>query len=186
MKDNLKNRFNEEDFDSNPLEGHEERFKTKLLIVDKTNEGNTKTNYIFFVAAAAVLAILLSVVFFQTDKQNQLAEEIHEEKLELADFSFEASEKEKYFKKEISSRKEEFSSTDGDLKPLLEQLNVLENSYEILEQKLIKNFNNENLISALLNNYKLRLELLEKIQKIIQFKNKIKDNSHEKNTNNKG
>ena len=60
-------------------------------------------------------------------------------------------------------------------------LKTLEEHHIFIQKQLAKNIYNENLINALLNNYKLRLEVLEKLQKIIHFKNKLKDNSYEKN-----
>jgi len=188
MKDNLKNRFQEENFDLEPLEGHEHRFETKLMFAEKAKKKNRRPTFYYLLAAACFLGVIITVVLLQTQKEIEIAEEIQVEKqneLRLADFSYGAATKEKYYKNEIEKR-QDYNTDDPSLQPLLERLNRLEKEHQSLEKRLADNIRNENLINAVLNNYKLRLEVLEKLQKIIRFKNKTKDNSHEKNSNTKG
>lgn len=188
MKDNLKNRFQEENFDLEPLEGHEHRFETKLLFANKAEKKSKNSTFYYLVVAACFLGLIITVALYQTQKEIKVAEEIkvdQQNEFRLADVSFEAASKEQYFKKAIEKHAN-YTTDDPTLKPLLNKLSQLEKDHQLLESKLAENIRNENLINALLNNYKLRLEVLEKLQKIIQFKNKSKDTSHEKNINTKG
>ncbi len=190
MKDNLRNRFKEENFDLEPFEGHEHRFETKLMFAQKSSKQKTKkSSWFYLLAAACFLGVIVAVALYHTRKEIKIVKNIKDEKREdqfrLADISLEAAYKEKYFKKEIKKR-ENFNTSDPIIKPLIRQLNQLEKDHEMLENKLRNNINNEHLIDALLNNYKIRLEVLEKLQKIIHFKNKTKDISHEKNSNTQG
>lgn len=184
MKDNLKNRFRDEspeDIDS--LEGHEHRFETKLMFANKNNKKKNGKSFYYLVAAACIMGIILSITLFQTTKENNIAEEIIQEKKNeqfvLADISFEAAYQEKYFIQEIENISI-IKSDDPSLKPIFEKLNQLEDQHKNIENQLVGNIYNENLVNALINNYKLRLEVLEKLQKILEFKNKSKDDSHEK------
>ena len=184
MEDKLRNKFQEFDLErleSDPLEGHFDRFETKLLRKEK--EKKTKVVNMRMIFSAIVAACFIGfVVFWVVKSSNELdnTQQMLAESRDISDYSEEAGQQKEFFEQLIESKKANIDISDPDLQQMVQALNGLEKEHEVLQNKLNQNFHNEHLINAIIENYKLRLELLEKIQKFIQFKNKIKNQSDEK------
>ena len=184
MEDKLRNRFaqsNLESMESDPLEGHLDRFETKLLRGGQ--EKKTRIINLRMMMAAVVAACFIGFVIFWVVKSSNELEEIQlavNEPMDISDYSEAAGKQKEFFEELIETKKAELDFDDPDTKELIEALHKLEQEHEVLQNKLNQNFHNEHLINAVIDNYKLRLEILEKIQKIIQFKNKVKNQSDEK------
>jgi len=63
----------------------------------------------------------------------------------------------------------------------LEQLEKLENNYEILKKDLVQSNNDKRVISAMINNFQKRASLLEDVLKKMDTINTLKGSNNENN-----
>ncbi len=184
MEDRLKNKFeanNLPDFDNQePLTGHEARFETKLLFANhkQNKEKKPRSLWPYLLLAACFLGVIFTLVSINMKKENEFAQ-----KISLADVSPSMANMESYFTKEIGLSKSEIDMNDPELSTYIDKFIALELEYSNLLDALNKNTRNEKVISAMINNYKLRLKILESIKRHIDIKNTIKSKSNEKDNN---
>ena len=120
--------------------------------------------------AAMVVIFVSSYIFFDyTGKQNN-NQELAKSRLE----NFEGEsiyedlmEAEFYYSSQIKQRKEEFYHLAGNNSPLRNDINIelseLDNIFRELKEDLNDNANNEEVVVAMIQNYRLKLEILEEI-----------------------
>lgn len=188
MDSEMRDKFKQIDLDDlgiEPLDGHAERFETKLLVSNQKVIKIRRNRKVIWslIAAASLVGFLVLFVFQQTIQPSTYAEDESTKRntLMLADYSLEAGQKQKYFEERLNEKKNSLDvDSDPKLKELVLTLNRLEGEYQVLQSKLSENFHNEHLINAVLVNYQLRLEVLERIQKFIQVNNRIKTQKDDK------
>ena len=169
MKNNIENYFSETDFDfQEPENGHFERFENKL----KASKKSDKISWKWLSVAASILLM----VGFWFGKMQQKAS------IDLADISPKLEEVQGYFVATIHQKTkvlENNRTPENELiiKQTLTQLENLEKEYQQLLKELNKQGNQEKIINFMIENYQLRLEILEnmlkKINQIKKLKNEI-------------
>ncbi|MCD6597017.1 MAG: hypothetical protein J7L04_04985 [Bacteroidales bacterium] len=172
---------NKESFENEPLSGHFDRFSNKL---DSLPAGKKISFFprLMKVAAIAVLIILSSLwtyekVFQQTSKDG----------IALGDVSPEYKEVEQYYQYQINVKYGEMNSahlfTDSIQKRMvLNELSEMDSIYNCMKKDLKTNPNDERVINAMIEHYRLKVEvmnnLLEQLQKLQTNQKQI---SHENN-----
>lgn len=164
MEDKLHNFFSENDFDfQEPHSGHLERFERKLNQSKKT--GTTSWKWLS-VAASVVL-----VLGFWLGSNHQ------KQQIELADVSPKMEEVQNYFVSTITNSLKNIESsrsleTETIIEQALDQLEELEEEYNIFLAELNIAENQTKVINAMIKNYQQRLQILENVlQQIEQIKN---------------
>ncbi|MCB0761126.1 MAG: hypothetical protein KDC12_06340 [Flavobacteriales bacterium] len=183
MPDKLQHSINEHRKDlpmEDPLPGHMSRFETRLLANQSKKKRNVIPMWAYAVAAACVCIGILSITWFQLKAdQHQFASH-----RQMSEVSPEMNRMESWFVKAIAERKGSLDMNDPSIAQGMRQLERLEQEYQILSEKLASNFGNEKILDAMIKNYRLRLEILENIQKHIEYKNKIKTKQNAKQVHN--
>lgn len=179
MKDSLKKKFEDNrgqfPFEETPLTGHENRFETKLLFKSSANKQKRKIPvWSYGAVAACILALVVWVVNSEIQDTRMAAQQIS-----LSEYSYEMGEMETYFTNEIESRLSDVDVSDVEIQGYLGKLEDLKTEYVSLEQALARNYGNERVINAMIDNYKLRLLVLEKLKKYIEYKNHINTKTNE-------
>jgi hypothetical protein len=179
MTDRLKKRFEEieqEDFLlEEPLPGHRERFKKRLL---DSHELESKPRqwplWSLIAVAACFCGVIITLVYFNIEKENTVAQTV-----ELSDISTEMDHLESYFASEIDVRKKNVDFSDPEIKVHVDKFLFLEQEYQDLVTALNDNYGNEHVISAMIENYQLRLKVLEQIKRHIEIQNDKKLTNHD-------
>ncbi|MEQ9186323.1 MAG: hypothetical protein RLP15_01210 [Cryomorphaceae bacterium] len=156
--------------DLEPNEGHAQRFRQKL---NKTLGTRTKNPMQMMWWAAAVIAGIL-LVTKAVPSSDGAPEPMQEATIGLSDISPEMAEVESYFTRRIRSEKKHLSDdgNQAEYEQLIEaQLNQLEADYELLRQELNEHQGDQRIVRYMVENYRLRLRLLEthldKIEKYV-------------------
>ncbi|MCB0464373.1 MAG: hypothetical protein KDC78_01680 [Aequorivita sp.] len=178
-------------------EGHQERFEAKLDKAFSENNSEIKTTSIPWLKIAAMLVILVAVSFFGyqqllkkgsaisehpdnsiVENTSENAENANTPKLTLADISPDLKKVEEYYMTGINVQLASLTIND-DNKDLvagyLERLAELNEEYNSLNAELSKIGPTEATVTALIDNLKMRLDLLFKL------KNKLKELKNQNN-----
>ena len=192
MSDKLKEFISshEDQFDSSPMEGHFERFK-KLQSTQQVNKSNEitakKENNWVLLKVAAVLVLMLGSgwLFFNLGKMQASNTVVASSSASdnSANFNEELTEAEFFFTGKINSKKEEVLAFSGKDNPATSQimleLEKLELQYIDLKEELSINDNNPKIINAMVENYRMRLSLLERLLEQLKKSNTIKQKRHD-------
>lgn len=164
MEDKLHNFFSENNFDfQEPHSGHLERFERKLNQPKKIN----RTSWKWLSVAASVVLVL----GFWLGNNHQ------KQQIQLADISPKMEEVQNYF---VSTINQELKNIEGNrsletetiIEEALDQLEALEEAYNVFLTELNVVGNQSKVISSMIKNYQQRLEILENVLKQIeQIKN---------------
>jgi hypothetical protein len=153
-----------------PLSGHEERFYNKLL-AEAERKKHTRTRRIIYVAVAAaslLLLVTLSMLFRQSDQEMVVSPQPVNG---LADVSYEYARISAFYEEKLSEFETVSNVSDQQIRKLMEETHRLESEFNVLEKILTGNPSNQRVITAMINNYKFRLQILESIQKYQQMIN---------------
>lgn len=171
---------NKDAFDSfEPMDGHFERFQSKL---DNYHRKSRKISfsYVFKVASIAVLVILSSLWTYDTflsDQDGTTSDDM------VADISPEYMEAEAYYASLVSAKYNEFNrlnlndSTEKSI--ILKEMSEMDSLYNELRVELQANPDDERVINAMINYYKLKIEVLNKIISQLNAIKPIKSNEYE-------
>jgi len=177
--------------DSEPLDGHFERFQAKL---NRQNKKKTITFSLVWKVAAAVVFVLLAVnqanIYFSPDKQNANLANNNTE-FSLASVSPEYKEVEFYYTNAISVGLNQWNGlkTDGfisesEQETMNAELAEFEERFKTLQTDLAANPNDERVINAMLEYYQAKLEIINmivnKLQEVKQEKNNRLEMSQDK------
>ena len=177
--------------DSEPLDGHFERFQAKL---NRQNKKKTITFSLVWKVAAAVVFVLLAVnqanIYFSPDKQNANLANNNTE-FSLASVSPEYKEVEFYYTNAISVGLNQWNGlkTDGfisesEQETMNAELAEFELRFKTLQTDLAANPNDERVINAMLEYYQAKLEIINmivnKLQEVKQEKNNRLEMSQDK------
>lgn len=184
MSDRLKKYIedNADHFEVSPSAGHFERFKQKQQFQAQPKQ-ETKSALPVFMKIAAVLVVVFGIgwLFFNLGKI-QGAQEFAQTPSTASIFTNELAEAEMFFTAKVDQKKKEllaYSSTDNeDTKQILLELDKLELQYIDLKDELIFNNNNAQIINAMIENYRVRLSLLERLLKQLKKSEQLKQKHH--------
>ncbi len=164
LEDFIKN--NKEKFQSEePTEGHADRFLRKL---EKEEESKRSSGVTFWRVAAAVIVlatISVSVLLPRFNSPN----DVQYASMKLSDVSEELAEVEMYYQSKLEREYAELnklSESDPVVKSYLDELEKLNERYQDLEEDLYSSGSHEKVVIAMIENFRLRLELIEKLEKI--------------------
>jgi hypothetical protein len=174
FEDKLKNAWQEKVSTIEPIPGHEERFEMRLMTARENKQIRRIPRWPWLtLAAALVIGVILTVVVSEMKKSNDMADESVKPEMPP-----ELAAAQDFFKSRITMDISKLNSDDVYVKRFAADMKVLEDEYRKLELVLASNLNNEKVAEAMVNNYKFRLSLMERLQKYIEIQNQI---NHEKN-----
>lgn len=166
-------------------EGHQSRFEDRLAKAlpeqeeGKNNGGSTSIGLNFFLKIAAVLILAGGIVWFvgketfaqeggeivSTDRQENSKEDTT---VQLSDISPQFKKVEDYYLASINVELARLEITDENkelVDAFLKQLAELDAEYARLNQEITESGISEEMVNAMVENLKLRLELLSKLKK---------------------
>ena len=186
MSDKLKQHIeeNKDQFQFELKRGHEFKFEQKL----NTSSPQKNTNLSWLKVAAAIVAIvsLAGTIFYagMISNQPEVADKPQPDLplLALQNVSSDMEEVETYYKNQIKNEKKKAIvavELNPELKVFFEELNHLEQQYQLLREELTRNQNNDRIIQSMIRNYQLRLSLLQKLLIKTKEKNQLKNRINE-------
>lgn len=186
MSDKLKKFIaeNEVDFDRAPAAGHFERFKKKQEAELRITLAPKKPWAPVIMRAAAIFVGVLGVSWlFYTLGKMEASNGFAQQTNPNLGFSTELVEAENFFNAQVETRKKEvlaYASSDSEgLTQIMTELEKLELQYLDLKEELAVNNNNERIVNAMIENYRSRLELLERLLKQLKKSNQLKQKHHD-------
>ena len=173
-------RKNRSVFDSDePNDGHFDRFEQKLKEFNK-NKKSFSFTYLLKVAAIAVLVLLSGLWVFDNIPKNQ-----NRTGIALSDVSPEYNEVEMYYTHLVNQKYNEldqFNFIDSTQKKMLiNELTEMDKMYESLKKDLQTSPNDERVINAMIQHYRLKVKIMNQIvyqlQQAKNYKEKNSDNN---------
>ena len=156
---------------SEPAKGHFERFKNKLKNFSRRGVFQTKKiisiSYLLKAASVAVLITLSTLWAYNYFNSNLLNES--PKGTALKDISPEYEEVEVYYSSLVDSKLNnllQHFKTDDDLEEkqeILEELSEFDSLYTNLQAELQANPDNERIINAMIENYQLKAEIIDRV-----------------------
>ena len=155
---------NKEQFElQEPTDGHLERFIRKL---DKEEESK-KTSVVTFWRVAAAIIILVAVSVSVLLPRFNTTDDVQYASMTLGDVSEDLAEVELYYESKLEKEYEalnELSQSDPEVKAYMDELEKLNEVYKELESQLYSSASHEKLVLAMIENFRLRLSLIEKLE----------------------
>jgi len=155
-----------------PMDGHVNRFETKLMLrSDRKIRASYSRRFIFIsVAAASICLIIISVAIVKMNSMGQ--DEITTETIEEWVSPDEVKHAQKFYEKRRDISIVHSSSNDATIQKFMAKLNYLESQYEVLQKAYQMNQDNQKIIDAMVDNYRFRLQIVEMMQKYVQINNR--------------
>lgn len=158
----------------NISEGHQKRFLEKLNAKDQTTKSVIKWRKALSIAALIAVVFVASSLFLNEDVTAA----------ELASVSPEMEQTQSFFTSTINNELQTLKSFESPeteilVQDALEQLENLENKYEILKLDLVESGNNKRVIYAMIKNFQNRIDLLEQVISTIEEVKKLKNLKNE-------
>lgn len=155
-------RTHREEFeDSEPVEGHRERFLGKL---ENKNDASPMTLFWRVAAAIIILVVLgLSVLVPGFNSPG----DIHYGAMTLGDVSDEMAGVELYYQSRLEeeyNKIDDLSESDPLVRSYLDELDTLNADYKKLEKSLYESGGHEKVVLAMIENFRMRLDLMEKLE----------------------
>lgn len=167
---------NRDSFDEKePLEGHFDRFRQKLEIRKPTRKVN-----LFMVAAAAAVAGLILTgtlgLLFNGSSMNSL----NQKELSLSVISPELKEVEDYYTSQINSRYNMINTLKKNSTPEVQSevtkaITDMDFSYYLLKKDLSSNPKQERVVSAMIQQYQVRIDMLDQILNTLESFSKLRN-----------
>ncbi len=160
---------NKEQFDSfEPAKGHEQRFQEKLK--KRKTALPEKNISVGMILRAAVVTILIGLTaWFFVFEKTQLSQNEKQGK-SLSEVSPEYKEVEMYLKKDVEKKMEKLenlqcSKTQIEKEEIIKEIQQIDTMYNNLQQELLHNGNDQRIINAMINSYRMKSEVLERVLK---------------------
>lgn len=164
-----------------PKVGHQVRFLEKLQQQNEQQKivvlPTKKRNWFKPLAIAASIAVVfgLATTTFMFDTK---------EEADLASISPQMQETQNFFSSAIQIQLEEINKVSSDetkelVADVMKQLEKLESDYEVLKKDLVRSGNDKRVISAMINNFKNRADLLEEVLQKMNRINELKLSENE-------
>jgi len=157
-------RSNRDSFDEKePLEGHFERFQQKL----ETRKPARRVN-LFMVAAAAAIAGLILTGTLGILYNNVSISNLKQKDLSYNVISPEFTEIENYYNVQIKEKHHQISTLSKKSSPEVEKevkkaIYDMDLGYYLLKKELLSNPNQERVVSAMIQQYQFRVDMLDQI-----------------------
>lgn len=170
-------RKNRDSFDEKePLEGHFDRFKQRL----EARKPAKKVN-LFMVAAAAAVAGLILTGTLGILYNNSSLNRSNSNNLSLGVISPELKEVEDYYQSQINAKYNQIKSLKESSAPEIESevnktINDMDLGYYLLKKDLSNSPKQERIISAMIQQYQVRIDMLDQILKTLQNFSQINRN----------
>jgi septal ring factor EnvC (AmiA/AmiB activator) len=161
----IKNEHDSFDEETMPL-GHEGRFLMKLEKRKHDNENRVR----FWRVAASIIVLLVAGGSLLLPRFNSPAD-VQYGSIALSDVSSDMADIELYYTSQLEEKYaglQELSETDLNVKSLFKELASLSDEYENLERELYRSGTNDKVILAMIENFRLRLKIVEQLEKIKQ------------------
>ncbi|MFT5595957.1 MAG: septal ring factor EnvC (AmiA/AmiB activator) [Flammeovirgaceae bacterium] len=161
----IKNEHDSFDEETMPL-GHEGRFLMKLEKRKHDNENRVR----FWRVAASIIVLLVAGGSLLLPRFNSPAD-VQYGSIALSDVSSDMADIELYYTSQLEEKYaglQELSETDLNVKSLFNELASLNDEYENLERELYRSGTNDKVILAMIENFRLRLKIVEQLEKIKQ------------------
>jgi len=177
MKDKLKQRVEDsrqewDQFDTD-LEGLWGNIKTQL---DKQEKKIGVFNSKLWMKIAASVTLLLTIGWITASYMN--SNNNTQELYALHDISPELAETEYYYANQISEKLELIQTSNAGVDHLVkDNLSLLDSAYLELQQDFKDNADSEEVIDAMIENYRIKLQVLEKILNEIRTKEQKEDSN---------
>jgi hypothetical protein len=164
---------------ASPPGGHRERFLNRLEDTGGRNDSRGSSPWWRHLSIAASIALLLAASVFLFRPEPNLQDQV-------ANISPEVSETSMYFAGLVSRQVEALKEMSSpETQPLIEdtllQLEKLETDYIRLEQDLVAGGNSKMILSAMIQNFQTRIDLLQEVMKRIEEVKQFKNETHETN-----
>lgn len=166
-------RENEELFNNEePSEGHQARFLRKL---EQAEEKKTKSTVDFWRVAAAIILLLVLAASVLIPRFNS-PQDVQYSSMSLSDVSEDMANVEFYYKSKLEedyAKIDDLSKSDPLVKAYLDEIDKLNEEYQVLEATLYESGTHDKVVLAMIENFRLRLALMEKLEekKINETKN---------------
>jgi anti-sigma-K factor RskA len=199
MKDKLKQRFEnltDQSLEVTPTDGHRSRFEQRLKeqhsIKPKGIQFSITYKLIRSIAVAAVVVIAVTFAWLMNGSKvtspNTNGTELNEG-MNLAAISDKYRDVEFFYIREVNSKLKLIENSGSDTENLIyreaiSKLDKLESNYLLLEKNLASNPDNLRVINAMIQNYQLRIKVLETLYKKLEINQTLKINEDEKANNN--
>lgn len=157
MREN-KELFNNEE----PPEGHEARFLRKL---EQSND--KKKDFTTFWRVAAAIILLLVLALSVLIPRFNSPQDVQYSSMSLGDVSEDMANVELYYKSKLETEYEkidDLSKTDPLVKAYLDEIDTLNKAYQELEATLYQSGTHDKVVLAMIENFRLRLALMEKLE----------------------
>jgi len=170
-------RHNRDSFDEKePLEGHFDRFRQKM----ETRKPTRKVN-LFMVGAAAAIAGLILTGSLSLIYNNSSLSSYNKSELSLSSLSPELKEVENYYQSQINDRYSQINTLKDKSSPevkaeINKTFNDMDLGYYLLKKDLSKSPKQERIVSAIIEQYQTRIEMLDQILRTLQSISKINSN----------
>jgi len=152
-------------FDEEPLPlGHENRFLMKTEKQKIENENRVR----FWRVAAAITVLLLAGGSLLLPRFNSPVD-VQYGSMALSDVSSDMANIELYYTSKLEEKYEglqELSETNTEVKSLFYELTFLNEEYDNLERELYRSGTSDRVILAMIENFRLRLKIMEELEKI--------------------
>ncbi len=140
--------------------------------LDKNEKNSKRVIPIWTVTRWAAAVVLIAVASFTLLVFN--TEDANQEGLALHDVSSEMAETEYFYSSQVSQKMELIRTSGVEIDPLVfEDIQVLDSAYKDLMHDLKDGADNQEVVEAMIENYRLKLSMLEKILKEIGKKKSI-------------
>jgi hypothetical protein len=165
---------------ASPPQGHRERFRERLEASAGTSSGGKKGTWWRNLSIAASIALLLSASVFLFQKEPSM-------EARVAEISPEVSETSQYFAGLVTRQIQELQKmgspeTEPMIADAIKQLEALEKDYQKLEEDLVAGGNSKFILSAMIQNFQTRIDLLQEVMTRVEEIKQFKNQTHESNT----
>jgi len=170
-------RKNRDSFDEKePLEGHFDRFRKKM-----ENRKPTRKVNLFMVGAAAAIAGLILTGSLSLIYNNSALSNYNKNELSLSNISPELKEVESYYQSQINVRYNQINTLKEKSSPevkaeINKTFSDMDLGYYILKKDLSQSPKQERIVSAMIEQYQARIEMLDQILRTLQYISKINSN----------
>ncbi len=155
-------RKNQSQFDlDSPPDGHLERFKLRL----ENKRSEHKSAVIWRIAAG--ISVLVVVAFSMLLPRSNSPQDVHYGSMALSDVSKELAQVEFYYESRLKKEYDEIdglSESDPLVASYLAEIEFLKTEYKELESILYDSGSHEKVILAMIENFRIRLDLMEKLE----------------------
>lgn len=150
-----------------PPAGHERRFRRKLL---ELNQKPKRSLYwLWYASAACILAVVITVAVTEIHESNERAERIS-----LQDLPPRVAATETFLIEQLTDKSASVDLSNPQIAHHVKRLRILEKEHSRLDSLLQSPAANERVVKAMINNYQLRLEVLEHILTELQIQKRAK------------